>query len=485
MVLCYNQWHRTIFILPILLNTMIEEIIFSKLLHNEEYSRAVLPHLKEEYFSTQGEKTFFKIYEHYFKKYNRLPSKMGMLLEIENIKASADVYTTMKEMINKTVEFDESLPFLIQKTEAFCREKAIYNALRESIIIIDGSSKTKSPDSIPGILQAALSVCFDTTVGHDYFAESDARYEYYHATEARIPTGIPIFDKISKGGFPRKTLNLFLAPPHGGKSLVMSNVGTGAILHGHNVLVITMEMSDMEFSKRFDVQLLDVDFDTLSVLPKATFDSRFNKLSEKSRGRLMVKEFPTGAAHTGHFRSLLEELKTKQDFVPDMVIVDYLGICASENYKSSSGANSYTIMKSVGEELRAFAITNNCAVVSAIQTNRSGIGNSSLGMDNIAESLGSAMTADFISAIIVTDELKESRQMMFSQIKNRYAGIVDDAKFIMGVDYSKQKLFTLDSGSSVAVTTPLNNKNKIDSSFHIDMGHTIQPAVSSFDDFNF
>ena len=358
--------------------------------------------------------------------------------------------------------------------------------MRESILIVDGQSKTKTAESIPSILQAALSVCFDTSVGHDYFDESSARYDYYHSLEARIPTGIPEFDKITKGGFPRKTLNLLLAPPHGGKSVVMSNIGAGAVLAGFNVLTITLEMSAMEFSKRYDVQLMNVDFDTLAVLPKTVFESKFNKIAEQSRGKMVVKEYPTGAAHAVHFRILLEELKTKQNFVPDLIIIDYLGICASENYKASSGANSYSIMKSIGEELRALAITHDCAVVSAIQTNRSGIANSNLDMNNIAESLGSAMTADFILAIIVTDELKDLRQMMMSQIKNRYSGILDDAKFIMGIDYTKMKLFSLDSGSNV----PSFSKKKIakietaNDTFGIDMGHQIK-TNNSFADFNF
>lgn len=464
----------------------LENIIFSQLMSNDEYARKTLPHLKDEYFSEQSEKNFLKIYSHFFTKFNKAPSKIAMLLEIENLKASADIYTSMKEMVGKTVEFDESLPYLMEQTEKWCRDKAIFNALKESIIIVDGQSKTKTADSIPAILQAALSVCFDTSVGHDYFENSADRYEYYHLTEARIPTGMKEFDKITKGGFPRKTLNLFLAPPHGGKSLVMSNVGIGAVRAGFNVLTITLEMSDMEFSKRYDVQLLDVDFDTLSVLPKNVFESKFNKISEQSRGRMFLKEYPTGVGHVGHFRTLLEELKTKQNFVPDIIIIDYPGICASESYKASSGANSYSIMKAVGEELRALAITNNCAVVSAIQTNRSGIANASLDMNNIAESLGSAMTADFITAIISTDEVKELRQLLFQQIKNRYAGIIDDAKFIMGVDYKKMKLFSLDSGA----TMPSFDKKKAprietsNDTFSIDMNHQIK-TNSSFDDFNF
>jgi replicative DNA helicase len=467
---------------------MVEQLIFSQLLINDAYARVVLPHLKDDYFSGEAEKSFLKIYSDFFNQHNKIPSKHAMYVEIESLKTSADTYTSLKELVDRTVEFDESLKYLVDKTEAYCKEKAIFSALKESILIVDGQSKNKTPDSIPSILQAALAVCFDTSVGHNYFEDSDERYDYYHAVEARIPTGIPEFDKITKNGFPRKTLNLFLAPPHGGKSLVMSNIGTGAVLSGYNVLVITLEMSAFEFSKRFDVQLLDVDFDTLSVLPKNVFDSKFGKIAENSRGKLVVKEFPTGAAHCGHFRTLLEELRTKQNFKPDLIIVDYLGICASENYKSSSNRSSYEIMKSVGEELRALAITNDCAVVSAIQTNRSGVGNSSLGMENIAESLGSAMTADFIAAIIVTDELKELRQILFSQIKNRYGGISEMAKFILGIDYAKMKLFSLENSGFSPTLNNKKNQPRIetanDTFSPIDMLHQIKPS-NSFSDFNF
>lgn len=457
-----------------------ENLIFSQLLSNEPYSRKVLMHLKDDYFSTQEEKSFLKIYQHFLKKFNKIPSKNAMILEIENLKSSAELYTATKEIVLRTEPFEESLEWLIEKTESFCKERALFAALKESVLIVDGQSKTKSTDSIPSILQAALAVCFDTTVGHDYFEDSEKRFDYYHLAEGRIPTGMTEFDKITKGGFPRKTLNLLLAPPHGGKSLVMSNIGAGAVLAGFNVLTITLEMSDMEFSKRYDVQLMDVDFDTLSVLPKNVFASKFQKISEKSRGRMKVKEFPTGVGHTGHFRTLLEELKTKQNFVPDLIIIDYLGICASENLKS--GTDSYTKMKAIGEELRALAITHNCAIVSAIQTNRSGVGSSDLSMVNIAESLGSAMTADFIAAIIVTDELKDLNQMMFSQIKNRYNGIIEWSKFLMGIDYSKMKLFSLENSS---VSSFSKSEKKEETNFDFDKLHMIKPEVGSFDDFNF
>ena len=352
-----------------------EQLIFSQLLLNEVYVRKVIPHIKPEYFSSEEDKNFYKIYTRYFNKHNTIPSKQAMRVEIENLKGSAGVYKSLLEVINSTETFQENIDYLVNETEKFCKSRAIYNALRESVLIVDGQDSKKTPEAIPSILQEALSVCFDTSVGHNYVEDSDARYDYYHLAEAKIPTGSAEFDKVTKGGFSRKTLNLLLAPPHGGKSLVMVNMGCGALLAGFNVLFITLEMSDMEMSKRFDVNLMNIDFDTLDELPKAVYQNKFSSIAKQSRGKLIVKEYPTGAAHTGHFRSLLDELKTKQNFIPDILIVDYLGICASEKYKAASGANSYTIFKSVGEELRALAVEFNMAVVSAIQTNRAGVGN--------------------------------------------------------------------------------------------------------------
>jgi replicative DNA helicase len=465
---------------------MIQELIFSQLLTNDEYARKVLPHLKEEYFSSQEEKIFFKIYSHFFTKHNKIPSKQAMLIEIEHLKASAEIYNTMKEMVGRTVEFEETLKYLVDKTEEYVKEKALFNALRESLLIADGHSKTKTAEAIPMLLQTALGVCFDTSVGHDYFSDAEARYKYYHETTNRVSCGIPEFDKITKNGFPKKSLSFILAPPHGGKSLVMSNIARGASQAGHNVLTITLEMSEMEFSKRYDVQLLDVTFDELAVLPQSVFESKVSKLAAKSRGRMITKEYPTKTAHCGHFRLLLEELRVKQNFVPDLIVVDYLGICASENYKPSSGANSYTIMQAVAEELRALSITHDCAIISAIQTNRSGIGNSTLDMSNIAESLGPAQVGDFIMAVIDTEDLKSMHQLLFIQIKNRFGGIEDPNKFMMGVDKSKMKLYSLDIGAEVASLSD-KKKTKIETAndtFGADMKHTIKTSDNVFD-FNF
>lgn len=464
-----------------------EEIIFSQLLCNQEYTRIVLPHLKEEYFSTQEEKNFFKIYKRFFQKYSKIPSKEALLIEIEALKSSADVYTSMKNIISRQVEFTENLEYLVEKTEEYCKERAVYNALRESVLIVDGQSKDKTAQSIPGILQEALSVCFDTSVGHNYLEDSEERYDYYHLSEARITTGVPMIDKVTRGGFPRKTLNVLLAPPHGGKSLVMVNAAIGALVAGYNVLYISMEMAENEIGKRFDVNMMDVSFDDLEMLPRDTFNSRFNKIVKSARGRLVIKEYPTGAADVGHFRSLLQELKTKQEFAPDLIVVDYMSICSSEVYKPGANVNTYLIVGSIGKELRALAITHNAAVLTAIQTTRAGVGNSDVNINDTSESFGVPAIADWFGAIINTDELKELKQILFKQLKNRYSGIADNEKFLVGVDYHKMKLFELEGSAQTPVLNITSNKKQS----HIKTAKDTfeEPPVitktSSFSDFNF
>ena len=465
-------------------NMRTENLIFSQLIHNEQYVRAVMPHLRSEYFSALGDIEFFKIYTEYFNKHNSAPSVQALRVEIENTKTNAETYKQLQTVLKDTEPFTEKLDFLISKTESFCKERAVFNALKASVLIVDGQDKVRTPESIPSILQSALSICFNTTVGHDYIAEAQLRYEYYHAATARIPTGIGMLDEITKGGFPRKTLNILLAPPHGGKSLVMVNIGAGALRMGSNVLYITAEMAEFEIGRRFDVNLMGIDFATLDSIGAGVFDNKFSSVAAKARGRLIIKEFPTGAAHAGHFRALLEELKTKQNFAPDMIIIDYMGICASEKYKASSGANSYTMMKSVGEELRALAIEYNAAVISAVQTNRGGVGNSDVDMTSISESLGHVMIADWMLAIINTEELKQLKQLCFKQLKNRYKSLDDPNRFILGVDYDKMKLFDLDSSAS-KYKPKATAQNKKSGDIDFDFEHTIKTPPTGFEDFNF
>jgi replicative DNA helicase len=475
-----------------------EQLIFSQLLLNEEYVRKVIPHLKEEYFSSQEDKNLFKIYTRYFNKYNKIPSKQAMRIEIDNLKGSKTVYDALVSVLDSTEEFHEGIDFLVEETEKFCKQRAIFNALRESVLIVDGQDKTKTPEAIPSILQEALSICFNTTVGHDYIEEADDRYDYYHLNEARIPTGFKIFDEITRGGFPRKTLNVLLAPPHGGKSLIMTNFAAGALKAGYNVLYITMEMAEFEIAKRIDVNLMDIDFDTLESISKPVFDNKFAQVAAMSKGKLRIKEYPTEGAHPGHFRALLEEYRTKQNFVPDLVVVDYMSICLSERHKAGGGANSYTIVKSIGAELRALAIVNNFACISAVQTTRAGVGNSDVDMSQTSESFGVPAIADWMCAIINTEELKQLKQIMFKQLKNRYKNLDEPNKFLEGVDYGKMRLFDLEeSASKINFNSGIKNggakpKPKIETAndtfgdnFNLDVLHTINPLKAGFDDFKF
>lgn len=462
---------------------MIENLIFSQLLHSEEYARKVVPHLKPEYFDTAEEKNFFKIYSHFFSKWNKIPSKQAILLEIDKLKSAVDAHKSLVELASKTEEFDETIDWLVEQTELFCKEKALFNALKESVLIMDGHNKTVLPSAIPSIITQALSVCFDTSVGHDYILDAEQRYDYYHHTEARVKTGIKILDKITKGGFPKKTFNVIIAPPHGGKSLSLVNIGAGAIVNGANVLHLTLEMSAEETGKRYDVNLMDIDFDTLITLQKNVFTSKFANIAKKSRGRLIIKEYPTGVASAAHFKQLLAELKTKQDFVPDMIIIDYMNICASEFYKAGTNHNSYTVIGSIGKELRALGIESNSAIVSATQTNRSGVGSTDIDQTAMSDSAITSMIADFILACISTDELKQLNQILFKQIKNRYNGTSDFEKFLMGVDYPKMQLYELEADATqIQPKATLNNKR--DSKTNIDPEHKIKDEIPKFD-FNF
>lgn len=472
----------------------IENIIFTQLMGNEEYSRKILPHLKEEYFQVPEEQMFLKIYRRFFSKYNKVPSAQTMRLEIDKLKSSADVHERMIGFLENKEPFEESFDYLVEQTEEYCKQRALYNAIKEAVLIMDGTGKEKrAPEAIPSILSEALAVTFDNHVGHNYLEDALERYDYYHSDSVRVKTGIKMFDKITRKGFPKKTFNVLLAPPHGGKTLCLVNIGVGALNEGNNVLYITMEMAAEEIGKRFDVNLLDIDFDMLEAIPKDTFTKKFDKIKSKARGKLVIKEFPTGGASAANFKSLLQELKTKQGFTPDMIIIDYMNICASEFYRAGSVHNTYTIVGAIGKELRALAIETNTVVLSATQTNRSGVESSDFGQEAMSDSSSTNMIADMILGIINTAELKQLRQVCFKQIKNRFNGIVDFERFIMGVDYGKMKLFDLvDDGSHAPPSVPDKGKGKSKLNkapdpdhFNIDMSHSIKPETAKFDDFVF
>lgn len=442
---------------------------------NEEYARRVLPHVKTEYFFTEPEKNLYKIYEEYFKKYNKVPSKQGLLVEIENRKASADDYTELKKLVSGQETFSEDLSFLLTTTEQFCKDRALYNAIKESVLIADSKDKKgkQTPDAIPTILSKALSISFDTAIGHDYSEDAEARYDYYHKKESRLTTGIQILDFAMKGGPTRKTLNCFIAPPHGGKSMAMVNVGVGALNAGLNVLYITLEMAAEEIARRFDVNILNVDFDQLEMIPKATYINKFSSLKKKAMGTLKIKEYPTGTANAGHFKALLEEYKTKQNFIPDVIIIDYLNLCAPMSGKATD--NSFERIKNVGTELRALMIEQNCVGWTATQTTRGGAGNSDFGIDSTSESFAIPALVDSFFAIIDSDELKKMNQIMFKQLKNRFKDMNELLRFVVGINRSKMKMYDVDN----------QDLTKKPGAKFVENNSPVINKSTDFDDFNF
>lgn len=429
-----------------------EDLILSSLIYNEEFARKVLPHVSPEYFTDKVERTIFEAISNYFTKFNSPPSKAAITIDCEAKSLSQVEINGINDLIASYKDHSEKTDYLVEVTETFCKEKALFNALMKSVQIVDGKDERFTPEAIPSILQDALAVCFDPAVGHDFEEDYLARFDYYHRKENRIPTGMDMFDKITRGGVPRKTLNVIMAPPHGGKSLMMVNFAVGAMKAGFNVLYITMEMAEEEIAKRFDVNLMNLDFDTLETINKDMFKTKFNKIREKSLGKLKIKEYPTGGAHAGHFRNLIEDLKVKQNFIPDVIVVDYMNICASQKYKAGSTANTYTVVKSIGEELRALAIETNTSLWTATQTTRSGIGNSDIDMTNTSESIGVPAIADFYFAIIDSEDLRKLNQLLIKQLKNRYEDKNKTERFVVGIDRAKMKLYDVEESAQKGIS---------------------------------
>lgn len=427
---------------------MIEQLILSNLSMNERYSRRVLPFLTTDYFSSKPTKVVFDLVSAFIDKYNELPTKKSLKLELAEVdKISqgdfSDAETTIDEL---SIEEGTDVDWLVDKTEQFCKDRALYNALMKSIEITDDKDgKTAlSKGSIPGLLQEALSVSFDSSIGHDFFDDHLDRYNFYHTKEERVPFDIEYLNMITKGGLPRKSLNIALAGTGVGKSLFMCHCAAGNLTDGYNVLYITMEMAEEKIAERIDSNLLDVRLDELMSLTKAEYEAKVEKVKSKTTGKLIVKEYPTAGANTNHFRNLLNELKIKKNFVPDMIYIDYLNICSSSRMKAGAGANSYQYIKSIAEELRGLAVEYNVPIVSATQTTRSGFTSSDIGLEDTSESFGLPATADFMFAMIKTDELEEMNQIMFKQLKNRYNDPTKYKRFVVGVDRGKMRLYDAD-----------------------------------------
>ena len=427
------------------MQTNIEQTILRNLLTDEKYMRKVLPFIKPDYF--QGiYKTLFKEAGKYVAKYNRLPTSETLGIELNDSNLSGEQFQMAMDIVPQLFAIEKiDQDWLIDSTEKWCQDRAIHNAIMESITIIDGKHDSLTKGALPDLLSKALGVAFDTNVGHDYVENAEQRYDFYHTEEDRIPFDLDYFNKITKGGVPNKTLNIALAGTGVGKSLFMCHVAASALVDGKNVLYITMEMAEERIAERIDANLLNIPIDQLENMSKDQFTEKVHNLSKKTAGKLIVKEYPTGSAHAGHFRGLLNELKLKKEFQPDIIFIDYLNICASSRMKAMGGAiNSYTYIKAIAEELRGLAVEYDLPIFSATQTTRSGYSNSDVGLEDTSESFGLPATADLMFALISTEELEQMNQMMVKQLKNRYNDPTHHKRFVIGVDRSKMRLFDVD-----------------------------------------
>ena len=426
----------------------IETTILRNLIYNEEYSRKVIPFIRPEYFENRTEKVIFEEVTQFIVKYGSSITIEALNIETENRtdlteSEIAEVRDINNSLTNAAVENQ----WLIDTTEKWCRDRAIYLALMESIALADGQDDTKGRDAIPTILSDALAVSFDNHIGHDYLQDYEDRYESYHRKEDKIPFDLEFFDKITKGGLPNKTLNIALAGTGVGKSLFMCHVASSVLLQGKNVLYITLEMAEEKIAERIDANLLNVNIQDITDLPRPMFDSKVESLAKKTQGTLIIKEYPTASAHSGHFKALLNELALKKSFKPDIIFIDYLNICASSRYRAGSNVNSYSFIKAIAEELRGLAVETNLPIVSATQTTRSGFGSSDVDLTDTSESFGLPATADLMFALISTEELEGLNQIMVKQLKNRYNDPTIFKRFVVGIDRAKMRLYDVEQSA--------------------------------------
>lgn len=443
---------------------MIEKTVLSNLIFNDEYYRRVYPYIKGEYFDDNNLKKVFDTYSGYVDEYKEPPS-------IEALKISLDKRKDMNEDSYKNVmstvddlqrDPDTNLEWLVSETEKFCQDKDLFNSIRKAILVIDGEDKEMDKGALPELLSKSLSISFDTSIGHDFIDDADSRYDFYHRKEERMPFDIDLLNKVTKGGLPRKSMSVLLATTGGGKSLVKCHMAANYLMQGKNVVYITMEMAEERISERIDANLMDSTLDELKLMPRDVYEKRINRIKSKSPGKLIVKEYPTGSAHVGHFRHLLNELKMKRGFEADVIFIDYINICASSRVKGAAAANSYTLVKSIAEEIRGLAMEFNCAVVTSSQFNRDGYGNSDVDLTNTSESMGITHTADCILGLISSEELDNLGQLMIKQLKNRWGDLGYYRRFVVGIDRAKMQIYDLEDsaqngigqGQSVANSAP-------------------------------
>jgi len=444
----------------------IECVILSNLVFNEDFSRKAIPFLKTEYFTDYSERTVFELVDEYVKKYNSFPSIEALSIDLSNKDGlSEDSFKSCKDIIGSlSQDPNTKLDWILDQTEKFCQDKSLYLAIMKSIKIMDEKNASISKGSIPQILTDALAVSFDTHIGHDFLVDTDERYEFYHRKEKRVPFDLDYFNAITNGGLPNKTLNIALAGTGVGKSLFMCHCAAGNLSKGLNVLYITLEMAEERIAERIDANLLNVTMDELELLPKQSYDSKIGTLKSKTTGKLIIKEYPTACAGSANFRHLLNELKIKKNFQPDIIYIDYLNICMSSRMKYGANVNSYTYIKAIAEELRGLAVEYDVPIVSATQTTRGGYSNSDVGLEDTSESFGLPATADFMFALISTEELESLNQIMVKQLKNRYNDPGSNRRFVVGIDRSKMRLYDVEQSAQEGILDGPSTKSVFDNS---------------------
>ena len=428
---------------------MLEKTILSNLILNEDYCRKVYPYLKEDYFDDTVLRKVFETASEYLEKYKEPPSLEALKIAVDKRKdLTEDTYQGVHQLVGEmTVDKDTNIEFLIDETEKFCQDKDLYNSIRKSILILDGQNTDQGKGEIPRLLSDSLGISFDQSVGHDFLEDVDDRYDHYHRKEERIPFDIDILNKITKGGIPRKSMTVLLATTGGGKSLLKCHMAANHLMYGKNVLYITMEMAAEEIGRRIDANIMDITLDEVAEVPRDVFEKRMARYKTKTTGKLVIKEFPTGSAHSGHFRHLLNELKLKKNFSPDVIFLDYLNICSSSRVKGAAAANSYTLVKSIAEEVRGLAMEYNCAIVTSSQYNRDAYGNSDVDLTNTSESMGITHTADAIFGLVSSEYLDEMNQLMIKQLKNRWGDISYYRRFLVGIERAKMKIYELEESA--------------------------------------
>ena len=452
----------------------IESTILTNLFYNENYTRKTLPFIKPHYFSQKDERELYVEVEKFVLKYKNLPTKEAILIELNNRKdLNEEEYKGIKDLVNSISYEETDLQWLLDTTEKFCKDRAVHNAVLSGIQILDGKDKNQNPEAIPQILSEALAVSFDNHVGHDYVEDAESRFDFYHKREKRFKFDLNYFNRITKGGVPSKTLNIALAGTGVGKSLFMCHAASNWLQDGKNVLYITLEMAEERIAERVDANLMDVTIDDLHAMPKDMYESKMSKLQKKTVGKLIIKEYPTASAHSGHFRALLNELSLKKTFKPDVVFIDYLNICASSRFKGGN-ISSYFYIKAIAEELRGLAVEFDMPIFSATQTTRSGFTSTDIGLEDTAESFGLPATADFMFALISNDELDQLGQLKVKQLKNRFGDPSMNRSFIIGVDRSKMRLFDVEaSAQNIVDSNQTEEEEKI----------TPEGAYEKFSDF--